>query len=151
MTEPLIPILQRTFNWILKEHKTPPSWSEAVISLIPKPGKDNLECGNYRPISVLNQDYKMFTHILAKRAETVLPQIISLDQTGFIRQRQTQDNIRRTLHVINHIVSNNTTALLVGLDAEKAFDCICWSFLHKVLEKFGFDNKINQHISGIVL
>lgn len=142
LKESLIPVLQRTFNWILKENKTPPSWSEAVISLIPKEGKDKLECGNYRPISVLNQDYKIFTHIIAKRVETVLPQIISLDQTGFIRQRQTHDNTRRTLHVINHIINNNIPALLVGLDAEKAFDCVCWSFLYKVLTKFGFDNTL---------
>ncbi len=72
------------------------SWKEAVISLIPKEGKDQLDCGNYQPISVLNQDYKIFTYIMAKRIENILPQIKSLDQTGFIRQRQTQDSIRRT-------------------------------------------------------
>lgn len=54
----LTPVLQSTFNWVLKENSIPPSWREAVISLIPKEGKDKSECGNFRPVSVLNQDYK---------------------------------------------------------------------------------------------
>lgn len=102
MKDHLIPIMKTTYNHVIKTGITPPSWKEAVISLIPKEGKDKLECGSYRPISVLNQDYKIFTHILAKRIENILPQIISLDQTGFIQQRQTQDNIRRTLHKISY-------------------------------------------------
>ena len=68
----------------------------------------------------------------------MLPQIISLDQTGFIRQRQTQDNIRRTLNIISHVMESNEEAVLVGLDAEKAFDCVNWTFLFRVLEEFGF-------------
>ena len=68
----LLPVLQSTFNWVLKENSIPPSWREAVISLIPKEGKDKSECGNYRPVSVLNQDYKIFTHILTKRIEGLL-------------------------------------------------------------------------------
>lgn len=94
MKNVLTPKLKDTFNHVLKTGITPPSWREAVISLIQKEGKDKLDCGSYPPISVLNQDYNIFTHVLAKRIEKILPQIISLDQTGFIQQRQTQDNIR---------------------------------------------------------
>ena len=122
LRESLVPTLLSTFNWILKEGEIPISWREAIISVIPKEGKDKLECGSYRPISVLNVDYKLFTSILARRIENILPELIHLDQTGFIRQRQTQDNIRRSLHIIRHIVENKEEAILIGLDAEKAFD-----------------------------
>lgn len=32
-----------------------PSWREAVISLLPKEGKED-DCGSYQPINVLDQD-----------------------------------------------------------------------------------------------
>ena len=74
---------------------------------------------------------------MAKRIENILPQII-IDQTGFIQQRQTQDSIRRTLHVIEEINKNKLQAVLLSLDAEKAFDRVNWEFLFRLLDKFGF-------------
>ena len=120
-----------------------------MILVIPKPGKDKLECTNYRPISVLNLDYKLFTSILAKRFDKILPQIIHLDQTGFIQSRQPQDNIRRTLQIIRHITQNNLQAMIVSLDAEKAFDSVRWSFLFKVMAKVGFNETIIQIIETL--
>lgn len=81
----LIPILPQTFNAI--KCKIPPSWRGATILVIPKEGKDRLDCGSFRPISVRNTDYKLYTSILARRVERVLPQFIHTDQTGFISQR----------------------------------------------------------------
>lgn len=54
MREHLLPLLETCLNDILKEG--PPSWREAFISVIPKEGKDRMDCKGYRPISVLNTD-----------------------------------------------------------------------------------------------
>ena len=143
--EPMIPLLNNAFNWVLKEGDIPNSWSEAHISVIPKEGKDKMECSNFRPVSVLNQDYRLFTTILARRLETILPDIIHQDQTGFIKQRQTQDNIRRTLHVMQNIIEKRIEAIILGLDAEKAFDSVRWDFLYMVLERFGFHATFVQY------
>lgn len=47
--------------------------------------------------------------------------LIEKDQPGFIIGRQTQDNIRRILHMIDQIQRQGLRAVLVSLDAKKAF------------------------------
>lgn len=145
----LVPLLHKTFNWVLQEGKIPPSWREAIISIIPKEGKDKQECGNYQPISVLNLDYKLFTSIFARRLEKLLPDLINLDQTGFIRHRQTTDNIRRTLHILDQLHRDKIQSIIVSLDAEKAFDSVRWAFLYKVLKKFGFHDNCIKVIQAL--
>lgn len=137
------------FNYILRTGETPRSWREAVISVIPKEGKDKKECSSYRPISVLNVDYKIFASVLSKRLEVIIPELVDLDQTGFIQNRQTQDNIRRALQVMSHVVTENISAMLMSLDAEKAFDSVGWDYLYQVLARFGFNDSFIQCIKAL--
>ena len=137
----LLPMLLSSFNYTLKEGHMPQSWSEALITVIPKEGKDKLECSSYRPISILNIDYKLFASIIARRMEGIISDMVDPDQAGFVRERQTQDNIRRTLHVADHIIKENMSATLISLDAMAAFDSVGFEYLYQVLERFGFNEK----------
>ncbi len=86
-------------------------------------------------------------HILAKWLEQILPEIIhQTDQTGFIKQCQTQDNIKRTLHLIHETNQEQIEAVIMGLDAEKAFDSVNWSFLYNALQ---FHKKIIRTIQAL--
>uniref|UniRef100_A0A8C5APU3 Uncharacterized protein n=1 Tax=Gadus morhua TaxID=8049 RepID=A0A8C5APU3_GADMO len=60
-----IKLLTLLFNNILTDHSMPPTMCQATISLLPKPGKDHSEMNNFRPISMLNNVYKLFAKILA--------------------------------------------------------------------------------------
>ena len=136
----LTPLLLECFNYVLKGGEIPPSWKQAIISVIPKPGKDKTDCGSYRPVSVLNTDYKIFTSILVSRLENIVPDLIDTDQTGFVKNRRTQDNVRRAVHLMDIMSRSNTKSLAISFDAEKAFDSVRWEFLYLVLQRFSFND-----------
>lgn len=49
----------------------PTSLKSGLITLIPKSGKSLVECGSYRPISLLNAEAKIIAKVLAIRLEVV--------------------------------------------------------------------------------
>lgn len=98
----LILVLLNSFNWTLDKRTTLPSWSETVISVIPKEGKNKMLCSSYRPISVLHEDYKLYASIMSKRLDSFIAELINTDQSGFVQGRQTQNNIRCSLYIIHN-------------------------------------------------
>ena len=80
-------VLVRCFNHSFQEEIMSPDQRRAIINLIPKKDKDPLFLCNWRPISILNVDYKILAKCIALRLKKVIPHIISSDQTGFIQGR----------------------------------------------------------------
>jgi len=114
------------------------SQRQGIISLIPKNGKDINYLKNWRPISLLNQDYKIIARILAERCKQHLNKLISEDQNGFVPGRYIGININRILNLIELCKDNQINGVLLNIDFEKAFDCIEWDFIYTALESFGF-------------
>ena len=63
--EDLKPLLLKLFHKIQEEVRIPISFYEVSITLILKPDKDTTKKENYRPISLMNVDTKVFNKILA--------------------------------------------------------------------------------------
>uniref|UniRef100_A0A8C5PGE3 Reverse transcriptase domain-containing protein n=1 Tax=Leptobrachium leishanense TaxID=445787 RepID=A0A8C5PGE3_9ANUR len=136
--EQLTPHMLSLFNYLFDSGTAPPELLKASIVTIPKPGKDPTLCSNYRPISLLNVDIKIYAKILANRLAPLLPKLVADDQVGFIQGRQGTDNTVRLLNIIDRVGRDSAPCLLLSLDAEKAFDRLNWLFLRHVLLKFNF-------------
>ena len=75
---------------------------QGLLSLIDKPGKDPYILTSWRPLPLLNCDYKIFAKVIANRMQLVLPYIIHEDQTGFLKGRNIADNLMSLQNVISH-------------------------------------------------
>lgn len=81
------------FKHAIEIHQLPKTLEQALITVLLKPGKDPKRCGSYRPVALLSSEYKVFTKVIATRLENVRPSLINEDQTGFIQNHFSSDNI----------------------------------------------------------
>lgn len=134
----LAPFLLEVFKESMDRGALPPTLCQGLITLIPKPGKDPLLLDNWRPISLLNNDYKILAQILANRMKPVLDQVIDESQSGFMQNRHISNNIRLILDIIDYPELVQDDSLILFLDFYKAFDSLEHEFIFTALNKFGF-------------
>lgn len=97
----LAPLLQRLFSECLGQNKTPRSWLEARIVVIPELDKESALLQDYQPIALLNLDYKILMTILANRLNEILGTYIHRDQAGFIKKKP--DICRILINIIDRV------------------------------------------------
>ncbi len=113
----------------------------AILCLLPKPNKDLRYLKNWRPLSMLNTDYKILAKTLATRLQSVIGKLISNDQSGYIKGRFIGENIRTVIDVLQYSRDINIKGYITFLDFEKAFDSVSWNFLFTLLERYNFGSK----------
>lgn len=111
--------------------------------------KDRRDIENYRPITLLNSDYKTYTKILAMRLSNVVHEIVHPDQAGFIPRRQISDQTQLCRVMVDYAEATEEDGVIVALDQEKAYDKISHDYLWAALEKFGLPPSFIKKIKGL--
>ena len=114
------------------------SQRQAIIKLIEKKDRDKRFIKNWRPISLLNVDSKIISKALSEKLKEVLPDLISSQQTAYVKNRHIGESGRLISDIIEITEIRKIGGFLVTMDIEKAFDSLDHNFLISTLEKYGF-------------
>jgi hypothetical protein len=141
----LVAVLGDAFSGVF-----PSSWQQTRMVLLFKKGDPEL-LSNWRPLSLINSDAKLFTKLLANRFNRVLPQLINPYQTGFLPNRLISDNgwLNQTLMANLRSSAPDLPQVAVLLDQEKAYDRVHPEYLRRVLLRFGFPSGLVGCLSSL--
>ncbi|XP_060961018.1 uncharacterized protein LOC133031516 [Cannabis sativa] len=121
----------------------PSTLNETNIVLIPKK-KIPEQMGDLRPISLCNVLYKVVSKVIANRMKSVLPSVISTNQSAFLPGRLISDNIMISYEVMHYMKRKRMGKdgfMAVKLDMSKAYDRVGWAFLEAMLVQMGFNSR----------
>lgn len=136
--------LANLINKCFMEGIFPDSLKKAYIVPIHKSGSKN-ECGNYRPISILNSISKIFEKAINIRIKNFISKTIGFDQNqyGFLENSGTESAITATLEQIYDALDEGHFVGAVFIDLTKAFDVVNHSRLVNFLDKLGIRGNCN--------
>ena len=111
--------------------------------------KDPTDISNYRPITLLNTDYKLLTKVLALQLLDHVRELIHPDQTGFIPKWSIFDHIRLARAIISYTDLTEENGAIIALDQEKAYDKIRHDYLWETLRAFNLPEPFIQTIRSL--
>ncbi|KAE8770008.1 retrotransposon protein [Hordeum vulgare] len=117
----------------------PEGVNDTCIVLIPKVQHPS-SLKDFWPISLCNVIYKIVSKCMVNRLRPCLSELISENQSAFIRGRLISDNSIIAFECIHHIQSSpgSTDFCAYKLDLSKAYDRVDWDYLELALLKWGF-------------
>jgi hypothetical protein len=104
---------------------------------------------NYRPVTLLNCDYKLMTKTYSLTLMDVAPSLVHPNQAGFMKGRKIEDQVKLAKFLLNYAEAAQEDGLIVALDQEKAYDRINHTYLLRVLQHMGFPPRFYNTIETL--
>ena len=144
--------LLQAFNEVWVSGKFPTSWKQATIIPIPKPGKDNTDPSNYRPIALTSCLCKTLERMINTRLIWFLESngLITNFQCGFRSKRSTVDHLVRLETFVREAFIKKEHLTAVFFDLEKAYDTT-WKYgIMRDLSDFGLKGRLPIFIDNFL-
>ena len=138
-----------TLNHSFEKGELSTSQKQAIITLIEKKDKDKRFIKNWRPISLISVDIKVASKALANRRKAVMHNLISVDQTVYVKGRFIRESIIVISDLIEHIDREDEEDILFSTDIEKAFYSVDHNFLSASLKRYGFGTEFLNFIGTL--
>jgi hypothetical protein len=106
---------------------------------------------DFRPISLIHSFAKVLTKVLANRLRNHMDEIVSKNQSAFIKGRFIQDNFMLVQQTARFLHAQKQSRIVLKLDISKAFDSVSWPFLLEVLQGLGFGPVWRDIVSGLLM
>ena len=130
-------VLTAVFKAQLERQTLIPNQRKAIVSLLFKKG-ERFEPANFRPITLMQVDVKLYSRIINHRLMNILPKLIGQDQRGFIKGRHIETNLIE-IQELQHIATVAEEPWVAQfLDFEKAYDRVAWDYLWLVMRRMNF-------------
>lgn len=145
-------MLLEIFTKIWVSGKVSNTWKNALVIPILKPGTDTTDPTNYRPISQTSCICKTFERMINNRLVWYLEsnEIITNFQSGFRKQRSTNDHLVRLKTLIREAFVNKQHLVSIFFDLEKAYDTT-WKYgILKDQNHAGLKGRLLLFISGFL-
>lgn len=127
----------------------PASLKKIVIKPTPKPG-DRSQLINWRPISLINTDYKIISRIFSRRISAVVSSLLLSDQSYCVPGRTIYNNLHLIRNIINHANRTNSSLGVLALDQSGAFNKISHKYLKHLLEIHNFGPSLRRCITTLI-
>ena len=144
--------LLKIINSCWTSEKFPTNWKHAIILPFIKPNKDPAQPASYRPLSLLSNIGKIFEKLILNRMywylenNTLLPEY----QTGFRKERSTEDQLARLEHSINKSLKEKKVVITVYFDISKAFDKVPHLAVLAKLARTGIKGRMLANIESFL-
>ena len=140
--------LLQLYNKFFTSGKIPKAIKRGIIVCLPKHNKP-AKVHDYRPLTLLNTDYKLYTRILARRLQTTMGEIMNENQYSAVKDRNIIDaatGIRDVIAAGQHTAQG---ICLMVIDFERAFDNIAHEYLRRVLQTYNYGHNMTQAILSL--
>ena len=128
-----------------------PSQNDSILSLLHKGGNlDRENIANWRPIALLNSDYKLLTKIFAIRLQSVIKKLVDSNQCGFVKGRKISYMLREIYDLIEREKDRGSSSIMLSIDYCKAFDTVSTRAIMKSLQLYNFGDNFLRWIEIIL-